>query len=117
MIGEALVLAGAVFMLLAGIGVLRFDDVFSRMHALGKASTMGLLLVLAGGLVALRHPNDLTFVVLAGILHLVTSPIGNNLLARATYYAEGIPHEIEDVDELAECRAVAGLEGPPGVSG
>jgi multicomponent Na+:H+ antiporter subunit G len=106
MIGELLVLVGAVLILLAGIGTVRFADVFSRMHALAKASTLGLLFVLLGGFLALRHPNDLTFLALAGFLHLVTSPIGNNLLARATYYAEGIPHEIDDVDELADCRTV-----------
>lgn len=106
MIGELLVLLGAVLTLLAAVGTLRFADVFSRMHALSKASTLGLLLILGGGLVILQHPNDLTFLALAGILHLITSPIGANLLARATYYAEGIPHLIDDVDELAACRAV-----------
>ena len=104
MIGEALVLAGAVFTLLAAVGTVRFSDVFSRMHALAKASTLGLLLVLAGALVVLDHWNDLTFLALAGILHLVTSPIGNNLIARSTYYAEGIRHDIDSIDELAACR-------------
>lgn len=107
MIGEALVLVGAAFTLLAAVGTLRFADVFSRMHALAKASTLGLLLALLGGLVVLDHPNDVTFLVLAGVLHLVTTPIGANLLARATYYAEGIDHEIAEVDELAACNAVA----------
>ena len=50
-IGEVLVLVGAAFTLLAGIGTLRFSDVFARMHALGKASTLGLLLVLLGAAV------------------------------------------------------------------
>ena len=116
MIGELLVLIGAVLMVIAAVGTLRFSDVFSRMHALSKASTLGLLLVLAGGFVVLDHPNDLTFLVLAGILHLVTSPIGNNLLARSTYYAEGIAHGIDSIDELAECREVGavgeGQDGP-----
>lgn len=102
MIGEALVVAGAAFTLLAAIGALRFTDVFARMHALSKASTLGLLLVLVGGAVSLQHPNDITSLLLAAVLHLVTSPVGSNLISRATYYADGIPHGIDTVDELAD---------------
>lgn len=102
MIGEGLVLVGATFTLLAAIGTVRFDDVFARMHALSKASTLGLLLVLLGGVVSLRSANDITNLVLAGLLHLVTSPVGTNLISRATYYAEGIAHGIDTVDELAD---------------
>jgi multicomponent Na+:H+ antiporter subunit G len=112
-IGEALVLAGAILTLLAGVGTLRFSDVFSRMHALSKASAFGLLLAIAGALVVLDHANDLTFLALAAVLHLITSPIGNNLLARATYYAEGIPHVIAAEDDLAQCREVLAPDQPP----
>ena len=103
--GEVLVLGGSLLMLLAGIGVLRFTDVFVRMHALSKASALGMLLVLIGAALALDHPNDVTSLVLAAILLLVASPIGNNLIARATYRAEGIPTGIDTVDECAERRA------------
>jgi multicomponent Na+:H+ antiporter subunit G len=96
--GEVLVLTGSLFMLLAGIGVLRFRDVFVRMHALTKASTLGLLLVLLGAAIALEHPNDITSLVLAAVLHLVTSPIGNNVLSRATYLSEGLPVDVETAE-------------------
>lgn len=101
-LGQVLVLAGAVLTLLASVGVLRFRDVFVRMHALSKASTLGLLLVLIGAAVALSHPNDVTSLILAAALHVVTSPIGNNLIARATYRAEGIRTDIDTTDDLAE---------------
>lgn len=106
MIGELVIVLGAALVLIASLGAVRFTDVFSRMHALSKASTLGFLLVLLGGFFELDLANDLTFLALAGTLHLVTSPIGNNLLARSTYYAEGIQQHIDDVDELADCRAV-----------
>ena len=54
MIAEAMVLCGAVLILLAAVGVVRFDDVLTRMHALTKASTLGLLLVLIGAAIYLR---------------------------------------------------------------
>lgn len=110
MIGELLLVVGAALILLAALGAVRFSDVFSRMHALSKASTLGLIIVLIGGLASLEAANDLTFLALAGALHLVTSPIGSNLLARSTYYAEGIQQHIDDIDELAECRATIDVD-------
>lgn len=100
MIGELAVLAGAALTFVAALGTVRFRDVFARMHALSKASTLGLLLMLVGAALSLTHPNDVTSLLLAAVLHLVTSPIGSNLLARATYFSEGIPTGIETVDEL-----------------
>lgn len=100
-VAEVLVLAGSALTLLSAIGVVRFREVFARMHALSKASALGLVLVLVGAAVGLSQPNDVTSLLLAAALHLVTSPIGANLISRATYYAEGIPNGIDVVDELS----------------
>ena len=43
-----LILAGAVFFLAGTVGLLRFPDVFTRLHALTKADNVGLGLVAAG---------------------------------------------------------------------
>lgn len=87
MIGEALALAGSVLVLIAAVGVVRFDDVFARMHALAKASTLGVLLLLAGAAVSLRHANDVTSVALAALAQVLTSPPASNMLSRAAYVA------------------------------
>ena len=99
MIGELLALVGATLVLLSAIGVVRFADVLARLHALAKASTLGVLLILAGAAVNLRDLNDLTSVVLAGILHLLASPPASNMVSRAAYLAEGLPAEA--IDERA----------------
>lgn len=88
MIGEVLALAGAVLALLSAVGVVRFGDPLARMHALAKASTLGLLLMLVGAAVNLRNVNDLTTVVLAGVLHVVTSPPASNMVSRAVFLAD-----------------------------
>ena len=87
MIGELLALFGAVLILLSAVGVVRFGDPLARLHALAKASTLGVLLVLIGAAVNLREINDITSVVLAGLLHLLASPPASNMLSRATYLA------------------------------
>ena len=91
MIGSVLALVGSLLILLSAIGVLRFDDVYARLHAMAKASTIGILVVLVGAAVSMSHLDDVTTAVLAAILQLVTSPIAANAVSTATYYAEGWP--------------------------
>jgi multicomponent Na+:H+ antiporter subunit G len=100
MIGEGLALLGAVLVLLAAVGVVRFDDALARLHALAKASTLGVLLILAGAAVNLRDLNDITSVALAGVLHLLASPPASNMVSRATYLTEGLPEGA--IDERAD---------------
>jgi multicomponent Na+:H+ antiporter subunit G len=89
MVGEALVLTGALFVLLAGIGGLRFPDALARMHALAKGSTLGLLLILGGAALNLATVNDVTSAVLAAIVHVLASPPASNMVSRATYLVTG----------------------------
>jgi multicomponent Na+:H+ antiporter subunit G len=90
-IGELLALIGASLVFVSAIGVVRLDDVLARLHALAKASTLGVLLLLSGAAFSLRDLNDLTSVVLAGILHLLASPPASNMVSRAAYLVEGLP--------------------------
>jgi len=99
-IGELLALFGAVLILLSAVGVVRFDDLFARLHALAKASTIGLLVVLVGAAVNLPTLNDVTTVLLAGVVHLLASPPASNMLSRAAYLTEGLPEGA--VDERAD---------------
>jgi multicomponent Na+:H+ antiporter subunit G len=82
-ISGGLFIAGATLALLAGIGVLRMPDVFTRMQASTKASTLGLGSLLAG--VALRNP-ELSFVVRAASISafmLLTTAVSAHVIARA----------------------------------
>lgn len=45
---SALILSGSFFILVAAIGIMRFKDLFGRLHATTKATSFGLLLLLAG---------------------------------------------------------------------
>jgi multicomponent Na+:H+ antiporter subunit G len=90
-IAELLALLGAVLVLLSAVGVNRFHDTLARLHALAKASTLGVLLLLVGAAVSLRDLNDVTSVVLAAVLHLLASPPGSNMVSRAAYLSEGLP--------------------------
>lgn len=112
MIGHVLALVGALLILLAGIGVLRFDDVFARMHALTKATTLGVVLVLLGAAIVLDRRNDWTSLLLAAGMQLVTSPIAANLLGRSTYLLARARGGVEGV--AVEGGDVEGVEVDPG---
>ncbi len=109
MIGEVLGLGGAVLIALSALGMVRFGNVFSRMHALAKGSTLGILLIFAGAAASVSDTNAVTSIVLAGIVYVVTLPPASNLISRAAYRARrsdaevGIPHVAtgrpEDDDE------------------
>lgn len=44
----SLMFLGSVFILMAAIGLIRFNDLYSRMHATTKATSFGLLLLIIG---------------------------------------------------------------------
>jgi multicomponent Na+:H+ antiporter subunit G len=115
--GPALALAGSVLTLLAALGAVRFGDALARMHALTKATTLGLVLVLLGGAVTLDSLNDVTSLLLAAVLQVLTMPVGANLMSRATYRARGIPSTVDTVDELAEDLAAQAAGGPAAADG
>src|SRR6188474_386350 len=76
-------IAGSSFALLAAVGVLRMPDVFTRMQASTKASTLGLGCLLAG--VALRNPES-AFVVRAATIAafmMLTTAVAAHVIARA----------------------------------
>lgn len=75
--------AGATFSLLAGVGVLRMPDVFTRMQASTKASTLGLGCLLVG--LAIRQPEG-GFIIRAGAIAafmMLTSSVSAHVIARA----------------------------------
>lgn len=87
-IGSLIILLGAVFHFSAGLGMLRMPDVYTRMQAGTKASTLGNALVLAG--LAIYHPGWTLKLLLIVYFVLMTNPISSHALARAAH-AIGIP--------------------------
>lgn len=82
-LSAALITAGVGFFLAGSVGLLRFPDVFTRLHALTKADNVGLGLVMAG--VALQTESTATMVklVLTWCLVLVSSATVCCLIAGA----------------------------------
>ena len=76
-------LAGGFFAITGGIGVLRFPDVFTRLHASGMTDTMGAGLILTG-LMLQVSPSLVTVKLLLILLFLwMTSPVATHAVAHA----------------------------------
>jgi multicomponent Na+:H+ antiporter subunit G len=83
-------LAGSAFSLLAAIGVVRMPDVFTRMQASTKASTLGLGCLLIGTSLQLGDFASFIRVASIGSFVLLTTPVAGHVIARAAYFA-GVP--------------------------
>lgn len=93
-------LAGSLLVLLAGVGVVRFGDVYTRMHAATKVSTLGIALIGLAGVVGLDSGR--AKIVIAVAFTFVTAPSAAHLVGRAAHRAEGIDIELDVGDDLAD---------------
>ncbi len=80
-----LLIAGAFFLLIGSIGIVRLPDFFTRTHAIGKSDTLGVILALAGlGLAEGLTLNSAKLLV-AAVFVALTVPVGTHALARAAH--------------------------------
>lgn len=80
-----LALLGATLVLLAAVGIVRMPDLYTRMQAATKASTLGLGCVLGAAAIALADSTTLVRAVSIAAFVMLTSPVSNHVIARAAY--------------------------------
>jgi multicomponent Na+:H+ antiporter subunit G len=113
-ISAVLLVVGACFMLLAGLGVLRLPDLFMRLQAATKASTLGLGCIMLGVAVHFQDLAVTTRAVLVIAFFFLTAPVGAHVIARAAY-AVGVPLWKGTItDELRHRRRAAEQQAPDG---
>lgn len=83
--GYVLITFGSLFYLLGGLGIFRMPDVYNRLQAGTKATTLGSFSLILG--VGFTHPEWLlkTIIIIAFIA--ITNPVGSSALARASLKA------------------------------
>ena len=97
-----LLVGGALFSLVAAIGLNRLPDVYTRMHAASKAGTVGSGLLLLAVAVDVFEPHILARSLAGFFFILLTAPVSAHLLAKAAHHM-GYPmasHTV--VDELKQ---------------
>ena len=87
-VSAAFWLVGAILVLLAAVGVVRMPDLFTRMQAAAKASTMGLGCLLIGTAIELGDSASVARAISIGAFVMLTSPVAAHAIARAAYLAD-----------------------------
>jgi len=78
-----LLFSGALFILVSAIGLIRFDNLFSRMHATTKATSFGILLmVLAEGIFFNSGVVWLKAVLVIFFIY-ITAPLASHSIAQS----------------------------------
>jgi len=101
-VGYGLIIFGTFFYFLGGLGMFRMPDIYNRLQAGTKATTLGTFSVLLG--VGFVNPEFLGKAILIIAFIALTNPIGSSVLARAAYLRGIKPTPKTKVDEYAEAQ-------------
>ena len=93
-------IVGATMSLGAAIGLLRFPDLLSRMHAATKPQVLGLFLLLASIGLQMRTWWVWPVLLVAWIFQLLTVPVSAHMVGRAGYRTKHLHRELLTSDEL-----------------
>lgn len=99
-----LLLLGASLTLIAAIGLYRFEDVYSRIHAATKPVTLGMLCSVTAAILQATSAADVTKLILAVLALFVTAPVAASMLARAAHANRAPMGTHAVVDELGDHR-------------
>lgn len=107
LVTAAALVLGTFLTVVAAVGLLRFPDLFCRMHAAGKAGTLGIALVILAAVVMLLFAGEpqWSFAIrglLAVAFQFLTTPAATHLLARAAYITDYPLADRTALDELKE---------------
>lgn len=114
-----LLVCGTLLSLAAAIGLWRFPDLLSRMHAATKPQVVGLLLLLLAIAVQMRSWALVPVLILAWLFQLLTVPVSAHMVGRAGYRTKHLRKETLSIDELEEVveRAARQQEADAGARG
>lgn len=87
----AMLLGGSLLMLLAALGIQRFADPLCRAHALSKASTLGICLLLGAHWVAIEDDIAGLKILLIIVFSLLTLPLSSHLIASFAFQNDRTP--------------------------
>lgn len=86
LIGAIFILLGSCITALATWGIVKFDDVFLRMHAASKSASFGVVLMLIGTMFVFPEYGIVLKLMFAVFLIFLKTPVASQAIARAAYF-------------------------------
>jgi multicomponent Na+:H+ antiporter subunit G len=99
-VAVVLMLLGASLCLTAGLGLLRFPDVLTRMHAGTKPQVLGVLLIMVGAAIRLQGWSATWMLLLVAAFQMLTAPVSAHMISRVAYRRRHVRRDRLLVDEL-----------------
>ena len=100
LIPDLLILFGCAFLLTAAIGLVRFPDLYTRLHATTKLVSLGGIGIFGGAAIAFAEVQATERVLLIAVFFFLTAPLSAYMIARSGYLRGLAPHREEtSVDE------------------
>lgn len=96
------VVLGGLLSLVAGVGVLRFPDALSRLHAGTKPQVLGLVCIVVAIALSARTWSVLLLLIPVVLFQLLTQPIAAHMIGRAGYRTKNHRRDLLLLDELAD---------------
>ncbi len=99
-LGYVFIVIGAIFLFLGGLGIVRLPDIYSRLQAGTKASTLGAMSLILG--VGFLNPAWLVKSLIIIVFIALSNPISSHALARGSYRHKIKPWTKEDIDAYSQ---------------
>lgn len=96
------ILLACFFALTASIGVWRFPDFYTRMHAAGKVSSFGIGFILLALVVKFPQTDIIIKSILCLFFIVLTTPISAHMLMRVAYHLKISVANQQDIDEYKD---------------
>jgi multicomponent Na+:H+ antiporter subunit G len=108
-LGMGFIVFGVFFYAIGVIGLIRFPDVYMRIHSAGKVSILGIMGLLAGS--ALLMPESTLKVIALGAFMIITQPVAAHAVALAAYRS-GVALYQPHRDDLGRDWSAKGIQVP-----
>lgn len=110
-IALVLVLVGALLCLTATMGLLRWRDVPTRLHAATKPQVLGVLLIVIAVALSVRTWEVVAFGIPIVLIQFATAPLAAHMVGRAAYRNRTTDEENLYIDELQHRTEQPGSTG------
>ncbi len=98
-IGAILFLIGSIFLFLGALGLIRMPDIFNRLQAGTKATTLGIMFTVIGA--GIYYPDIMLKAILIVLFILMTNPVSSSTLSRSAYKS-GIKYYEKTINEVKD---------------
>ena len=96
-LGYIFIFVGVIAFLISAIGLVRMPDIYTRMHAGTKTTTIGIILIVVGA--GFIEPSWAWKLILLAVFILLTNPLSSSVIARAAH-TDGSTLESDELKEV-----------------